>query len=106
MSDSDHNSPAAPERKSVLRNALEAIDSLQGKLDNLERASSEPIAIVGLSCRFPGAASVDGYWDLLKQRRCSVTEVPDDRWAKEAFFDPDPAAPGKMHAAFGGFLDG
>jgi hypothetical protein len=40
-------------RKTVMRKALEAIDSLQARLDAIEQDRSEPIAIVGLSCRFP-----------------------------------------------------
>ncbi len=93
------------ERKAVLLRALQAIDSLQSKLDTLERARSEPIAIVGLSCRFPGSRDPEAFWDLLSEGIDAVTEVPHGRWNKEAYFDPDPAAPGKMHAPYGGFLD-
>ncbi|GAU68947.1 hypothetical protein SSP35_09_01910 [Streptomyces sp. NBRC 110611] len=68
---------------------------------------AEPIAIVGMGCRFPGG--VDGprsFWDLLCEGRDAVTEVPADRWDVEEFLDPDPAAPGKTTTRWGGFLDG
>jgi acyl transferase domain-containing protein len=88
----------------MLSQALQAIEALQAKLAAAERSRSEPIAIVGLACRFPGAPSAEAYWDLLANGRDAVTEVPPDRWHQSAYFDPDPAAPGKMHAPFGGFL--
>jgi acyl transferase domain-containing protein/threonine dehydrogenase-like Zn-dependent dehydrogenase/short-subunit dehydrogenase/acyl carrier protein len=95
-----------PEKRNVLGQALQAIESLQNRLDAIERARTEPIAIVGLACRFPGAPSANAYWTLLRDGRDAVTEVPGDRWDKSAFLDADPDAPGKMHSAFGGFLEG
>ena len=102
MSDAD----AQNERKGVLEQALKAIDALQAKVDTLEGRRAAPIAIVGLSCRFPGAGSARDYWHLLRDGRDAVTEVPGERWDKHAFLDPDPASPGKMTAAYGGFMDG
>jgi myxalamid-type polyketide synthase MxaC len=93
------------ERKAVLRKALEAIDSLQNRLDAAQRHGGEPIAIVGLSCRFPGSQDPDAFWRLLRGGIDAVKEVPSDRWDKDAYSDPDPSAPGKIHAPFGGFLD-
>jgi len=105
MNDSENDLGPQAERKSILRNALEAIDSLQTRLDTIERDRQEPIAIVGLSCRFPGAPDEEAYWQLLQQGKNAVREVPDDRWDKQAFFHPDPTTPGKMHASYGGFLE-
>lgn len=69
-------------------------------------ARSEPIAIVGMGCRFPGGAdSPDAYWELLRNGVDAVDDVPRDRWDVDALFDPDPAVPGKISAATGGFLD-
>src|SRR5437660_891399 len=65
----------------------------------------EPIAVIGLSCRFPGAASPAAYWRLLCDGVDAVREVPPGRWDAAAFYDPDPAAPGKMPTRWGGFLD-
>jgi hypothetical protein len=67
-------------------------------------ARREPIAIVGIGCRFPGAADVREYWDLLVSGRDAITEVPKDRFDLDVFFDPRPATPGKVSTRYGGFL--
>ena len=63
-----------------------------------------PVALVGLACRFPGAADVAEFWSLLKAGRDAVTEIPDDRWDVDAHYHPDPAKPGKMYTRAGGFI--
>jgi Beta-ketoacyl synthase, N-terminal domain len=105
MADSNSNPCQDGERKALLLKALRAIDSLQSRLDTVEHGRSEPIAIVGLSCRFPGSKDPDAFWHLLSGGVDAVKEVPNDRWDKKAFYDPDPAVPGKIHAPYGGFLD-
>lgn len=67
---------------------------------------AEPIAIVGLGCRVPGAQGPRDYWTSLVEGRDSVTEVPADRWDAAALYDPDPTVPGRMNTRWGGFLDG
>jgi len=67
--------------------------------------SAEPIAIVGVGCRFPSAANPDEYWQLLRDGVDAIREVPSDRWDAHAYYDPDPSAPGKMNTRWGGFLD-
>jgi polyketide synthase 12/epothilone polyketide synthase D len=67
----------------------------------------EPIAIIGIGCRFPGGAnSPESFWDLLVRGVDAVTEVPPDRWNKKAFYDPELHKPGKAHSCWGGFVDG
>ncbi|MBD0336592.1 MAG: SDR family NAD(P)-dependent oxidoreductase, partial [Cyanobacteria bacterium Co-bin13] len=65
----------------------------------------EPIAIVGLGCRLPGAENPQAFWQLLCEGRDAVREVPPDRWDADAFYDEDPATPGKSYCRWGGFLD-
>jgi acyl transferase domain-containing protein/acyl-CoA synthetase (AMP-forming)/AMP-acid ligase II/acyl carrier protein len=68
---------------------------------------AEPVAIVGIGCRLPGGA--DGpaeCWQLLREGRDAVTEVPADRWPVEEFVDDDPAVPGKTTTRWGGFIEG
>jgi myxalamid-type polyketide synthase MxaE and MxaD len=92
---------------SPLKQALLAIERLQGRLAAAERSRREPIAIVGVGCRFPGGADdVDAYWELLRAGRNTRREVPRERWDIDAYFDPDPAAPGKVATRYGSFLDG
>ena len=93
------------ERKAVLLKAVQAIDSLQSRLDAVERDRNESIAIVGLSCRFPASQDPAAFWRVLSEGIDAVKEVPDGRLDKNAYYDPDPSVPGKMHALYGGFLD-
>ncbi|TMD65500.1 MAG: beta-ketoacyl synthase, partial [Chloroflexi bacterium] len=66
---------------------------------------TESIAIIGMSCRFPGGANTpEAFWQLLKSGRDAISEVPAERWDIDAYYDPDPDAPGKMYTRYGGFL--
>ena len=66
---------------------------------------NEPIAIIGMGCRFPGAANPDDFWRLICEKRDATSEVPGERWPVDVFYDPDPDAPGKMAVRWGAFLD-
>ena len=90
---------------SATKRALAAIESLQRKLDAIEQAQREPIAVVGMACRFPGGADTpEAYWDLLTSGRDAIVEVPPERWDVNAFYNADPAVRGKMYTRRGGFL--
>jgi acyl transferase domain-containing protein/acyl carrier protein/protein-L-isoaspartate O-methyltransferase len=92
-------SKLSPKRLALL--ALE----LQTRVEALESESPEPLAVVGLGCRFPGGAdSPAAFWDLLRRGDDAITEVPRDRWDVDAYYHPDPDAPGRMSTRFGGFL--
>ena len=73
--------------------------------DKKEYSHTAPIAIVGMSGRFPDAENVQEFWENLKNGRNSVREVPDDRgWNINDYFDPRPQTPGKTYSKWGGFL--
>ncbi len=94
------------EQLSPSQRALLALKELRAKLETLERAKTEPIAIIGIGCRFPGSANTpQTYWQLLRAGRDAVSEVPPDRWKLSEYYDPDPDAPGKMYTRSGGFID-
>jgi len=94
------------DRRAVLEQALRAMQELQGKVNVLERERREPIAIIGMGCRFPGhVTSPETYWELLRDGVDAISEVPASRWDMDAYYDPDPDAPGKMYTRMGGFLD-
>lgn len=92
---------------SLLASALEEIRQLRQQLESIEEGENEPIAVIGLDCRFPGGIKdEDGYWHILSQGINCIGEIPADRWQIENYYDPDPDKPGKMYVRHGGFLDG
>ena len=62
---------------SALQRAALTIKELRNQLDKLNKEQLEPIAIVGMSCVFPGASDLDEYWDLLSNGRDAVNKVPE-----------------------------
>ena len=90
---------------SLLKRAYVALEQVQAKVDALEQARREPIAVVGMACRLPGGADTpEAYWQLLRNGVDAVCDMPAGRWDVEALYDPDPAAPGKICTRRGGFL--
>ncbi|WP_158894916.1 SDR family NAD(P)-dependent oxidoreductase [Amycolatopsis anabasis] len=67
--------------------------------------ADEPIAIIGMSGRYPGAESLEEYWELLREGRDAVTEVPEDRWDADDWFDPEPGTPGRTYSRWLGAID-
>jgi acyl transferase domain-containing protein/acyl carrier protein len=90
---------------SPLKQAVLAIEELQARLTAAEQARNEPIAIIGMGCRFPGANGIASFWKLLETGSDAVREVPESRWKIDDYYDPNPDAPGKMSSRWGGFLD-
>ena len=91
----------------ALRKALVQVERLKTKNRALLERSGEPIAIVGMSCRFPGGVdSPDSLWDMVADKRDVMSEFPNDRgWDLGSLFDDDPDAPHKCYARSGGFVD-
>ena len=91
---------------SASQRMLLALDDAVKKLEAVENAKTEPIAIVGMSCRFPGGANnPEKYWQLLSDGVDAITEVPAERWHLDDHYDPNPDTAGKMYTRYGGFLD-
>ena len=91
---------------SPTKQALFALEKIQSKLDSLEYAKTEPIAIIGMGCRFPGGASTPKeFWQVLKNGVDAITEVPKDRWDLSNYYHPDPESPGKIYTRNGGFIE-
>ncbi|MCC5632195.1 type I polyketide synthase [Nostoc sphaeroides CHAB 2801] len=64
----------------------------------------EPIAIIGIGCRFPGAKDPLAFWELLRNGVDAITDIPTNRWDLSELYDPDPEIIGKMNSRCGGFL--
>jgi acyl transferase domain-containing protein len=94
------------ERKEALQRAINELARQRAEIERLRREPREPIAVVGMACRFPGAPSPAEFWDLLARGGDAVTEIPRGRWNADAFYDADPATPGKMATKHGAFVDG
>jgi acyl transferase domain-containing protein/NAD(P)-dependent dehydrogenase (short-subunit alcohol dehydrogenase family)/acyl carrier protein len=83
-----------------------SIRQLRSQTSDADLLASEPIAIVGIGCRFPGGVqSADDYWSLLHEGRNAVTEVPAHRWNIEEYYHPEVQTPAKMNGRWGGFLE-
>ncbi len=91
--------------RTLMSDALDEIERLRAQLKESERSKREPIAVIGMGCRFPGGISNPAdYWDLLKIGGNAVTEMNRERWHMDAFYDPDLSQPGKINSRFMGIL--
>ncbi|MEV7012933.1 SDR family NAD(P)-dependent oxidoreductase [Streptosporangium sp. NPDC051022] len=92
--------------RAYLKRATTDLRRANRKLAELEERDSEPIAIVGMGCRFPGdVRSPDDLWDLVAAGTDALTPLPADRGWDPDLVDPDPERTGHVYAAEGGFLD-
>jgi acyl transferase domain-containing protein len=64
----------------------------------------EKIAIIGMSCRFPGANNIDEFWQVLLEGKDVIGEIPPHRWDVDKYYDPHPGLPNKMYTKAGGFI--
>jgi acyl transferase domain-containing protein/acyl carrier protein len=72
----------------------------------MEKTGMEPIAIIGIGCRFPSAKGPEAFWHLLREGVDAITEIPSDRFDVGDVYDPKPGIPGKLNTKWGGFLEG
>jgi acyl transferase domain-containing protein/acyl-CoA synthetase (AMP-forming)/AMP-acid ligase II/acyl carrier protein len=85
--------------------ADEIVPSNSTPTDEKQETAREPVAIIGIGCRLPGANGADAFWQLLRDGIDAITEVPAERWDARAFYSPNPVPPGKMNTRWGGFLN-
>ncbi|WP_019603603.1 type I polyketide synthase, partial [Teredinibacter turnerae] len=106
MSTEKTNAPANEQMMQRLKQAIQVIDQLEGRLKRELDAKHEPIAIIGMGCRFPGGVyTPEQFWALLVDGTDAISEVPSQRWNIDEYYDADVDARGKISSRFGGFLD-
>ena len=92
----------------TLEQANAEIERLRAELEkqSAQPTSREPIAIVGMGCRYPGdVRTPDQFWALLHSGRDILREIPAERWDVDAYYDPEVTVPGKMYVRHGHYLD-
>ncbi|MGW6118091.1 type I polyketide synthase [Nocardia sp. NPDC055165] len=96
------------ELRTYMKKAIRELQTTRARLDDVEARATEPIAIVGMACRYPGGVtSPEELWQAAVEGRSLVSQWPADRgWDVEGLFDPEPGVPGKSYVRTGGFLDG
>jgi phthiocerol/phenolphthiocerol synthesis type-I polyketide synthase A len=96
---------APSDRRAIITEALHKIDELSARLEIAEKGDDEPIAVVGMGCRFPGDVNnPDQYWRFLREGRSGIVRVPPERWDADAFYSDDRTVPGTICTRDGGFL--
>ncbi len=91
-----------------IRSELAGVPQEIKQVAAVRASTDEPIAIIGMACRFPGGVdSPEDLWDMVIQGRDVLTEFPHDRgWDLAQLYNPDPDVPGACYTRTGGFVDG
>ena len=114
MSETSHpdSFPDKPTSQLKLEEARAEVERLRAELaerdkeNHQSRTIREPIAVVGMGCRYPGGVRTpDDFWQLLSSGRDILREIPNERWDVEAHYDPEMTVPGKMYVRHGHYLD-
>ena len=79
-------------------NALEVLTSADGQIN-------DDIAVIGMGCVFPDAHDTDTFWQNILDKKYSIDEVPDSRWEKSLYYDPDPKAVDKSYTQIAGLVN-
>ena len=90
--------------REYLRRATAELTDTRRQLADAVAGQTEPLAVIGMACRYPGAAGVEDYWQLLRDGRTGVVEVPASRWDIADYYNADRRVPGAVYTKHGAFL--
>jgi acyl transferase domain-containing protein len=91
---------------STVKQALIALESARKQIQSAEKQKYEPIAIIGIGCRFPGGINTtQDFWDFLIKGKDAVTQIPNTRWDSNALFSSDYEEAGKIITTQGAFFE-
>ncbi|EMB16809.1 type I polyketide synthase [Rhodopirellula europaea] len=108
---SDRLAKLSPEQRAALRKRLARSSSstsapaTQPADSGQSKSSVEPIAVVGVSCRFPGAPDLDAYWKVVSEGIDATSEIPPERWDVDSLYDPTGQKAGRMSVRRAGMVD-
>lgn len=90
--------------REYLKRVIVELAEARHRITELADDRHEPIAVIGMACRFPGGGTVEDFWDLLRDGRSSVAEVPPSRWNIDDYYNPDRRVVGGVYTRHGAFL--
>ena len=90
----------------LMQVASKKMAQLQSDLDQVKQKQTEPIAIVGMACRFPQADNVAEFWELLRDGVDAIGYIPADRWRADDYYTPDTDDPMRMYTRHFGAING
>ncbi|MFI6692101.1 SDR family NAD(P)-dependent oxidoreductase [Streptomyces sp. NPDC050433] len=96
--------PVTPPTPAFIAPAAAPVRRTEPSHDDGPRA--EPLAVVGLAGRYPGARTPQELWEVLAEGKDRATAVPPDRWDHTAYFDPRRGTPGRTYSRWGAFCEG
>lgn len=93
------------DKRQALLQAYQAIQTLEAKLKASEHKKAEPIAIIGMGCRFPGGSDPQEFWKTLHNGVDTTAEHPTTRWDIEKYYDATLGLPGKIYTRRGAYIE-
>ena len=102
------NTTANSTSDATMQRMIRALKEAHAQLAEAKERNHEPIAVIEMACRFPGADTPEQFWDLLYNGVDCMEPIPTSRWNTDELYDPTPVTPGKMYmreAAFANHVD-
>lgn len=105
MSEHNQTRPETNSSAEAMKKLFVEYKKAQDKLQQLQQQRTEPLAIIGASCRFPGGANdLQQFWQVLADGINTITPVDPARWDAGQYYAAEQKAPGKMYTTHGGYL--